>query len=225
MVNLILLVILTGERPFFCPSNGCEKTFSTQYSLKSHMKGHDNKGHLYNALPNHNGSEVCAVFCLWFWSGCYRTAAVVSISKLKGQRVFAMYLSVRDQGQDLCFCEGVVEARDITRLPVLRPLIQLHFLLSGMWKSVLKPEVSEWFPKGQPGALNGYYFPIHAYKMTYLYLSLQHELVLCFTHLLISHWRTRQSRGGPLPFWIVCRPDLRATGLRHWATEQASAKF
>lgn len=93
------------------------------------------------------------------------------------------------------------------------------------WKSLLKPEVSEWFPKGQPDALNGYYFPIHAYKTTYLYLSLQHELVLCFTHLLISHWRTKQSRGGPLPFWIVCRPDLRATGLRHWATEQASAKF
>ncbi|XP_065433060.1 metal regulatory transcription factor 1 isoform X2 [Chrysemys picta bellii] len=46
----------TGERPFFCPSNGCEKTFSTQYSLKSHMKGHE-KGHLYNALPNNNVSE------------------------------------------------------------------------------------------------------------------------------------------------------------------------
>ncbi|XP_012872486.1 PREDICTED: metal regulatory transcription factor 1 isoform X2 [Dipodomys ordii] len=47
----------TGERPFFCPSNGCERTFSTQYSLKSHMKGHDNKGHSYNALPQQNGSE------------------------------------------------------------------------------------------------------------------------------------------------------------------------
>ncbi|KAK7812452.1 hypothetical protein U0070_001550 [Myodes glareolus] len=45
------------ERPFFCPSNGCEKTFSTQYSLKSHMKGHDNKGTVYSALPQHNGSE------------------------------------------------------------------------------------------------------------------------------------------------------------------------
>ncbi|XP_048448783.1 metal regulatory transcription factor 1, partial [Rhincodon typus] len=29
------------ERPFLCPSDGCEKTFSTQYSLKSHMKAHD----------------------------------------------------------------------------------------------------------------------------------------------------------------------------------------
>ncbi|XP_057561667.1 metal regulatory transcription factor 1 isoform X3 [Hippopotamus amphibius kiboko] len=47
----------TGERPFFCPSNGCEKTFSTQYSLKSHMKGHDNKGNSYSALLNHNGPE------------------------------------------------------------------------------------------------------------------------------------------------------------------------
>lgn len=46
-----------GEKPFFCPSNGCEKTFSTQYSLKSHMKGHE-KGHSYNALPNNNVSEV-----------------------------------------------------------------------------------------------------------------------------------------------------------------------
>ncbi|KAL6085870.1 hypothetical protein STEG23_021857, partial [Scotinomys teguina] len=48
------------ERPFFCPSNGCEKTFSTQYSLKSHMKGHDNKGTAYSALRQHNGSEVCS---------------------------------------------------------------------------------------------------------------------------------------------------------------------
>uniref|UniRef100_A0A7N9CET0 Metal regulatory transcription factor 1 n=1 Tax=Macaca fascicularis TaxID=9541 RepID=A0A7N9CET0_MACFA len=47
----------TGERPFFCPSNGCEKTFSTQYSLKSHMKGHDNKGPSYSTLTQHNGSE------------------------------------------------------------------------------------------------------------------------------------------------------------------------
>lgn len=64
MVKLTLLVFLAGERPFFCPSNGCEKTFSTQYSLKSHMKGHDNKGHSYSALLNHNGSEVCGVLSL-----------------------------------------------------------------------------------------------------------------------------------------------------------------
>lgn len=51
------LVLPAGEKPFFCPSNGCEKTFSTQYSLKSHMKGHE-KGHSYNALPNNNVSEV-----------------------------------------------------------------------------------------------------------------------------------------------------------------------
>lgn len=50
-------VLPLGEKPFFCPSNGCEKTFSTQYSLKSHMKGHE-KGHTYNALPNNNVSEV-----------------------------------------------------------------------------------------------------------------------------------------------------------------------
>lgn len=30
-----------GEKPFNCPSDGCEKTFSSQYSLKSHIRGHD----------------------------------------------------------------------------------------------------------------------------------------------------------------------------------------
>lgn len=98
--------------------------------------------------------------------------------------------------------------------------------LSARWKRVLTPEVSGWLPKGQPEARKGYYFPIHVYKVVSLYLSLEHELVLCFTQPLVAHWRARQSWGGPLPFWIVCRPDsLRATVLRHWATEQAPAKF
>lgn len=79
MEILTLFVILAGERPFFCPSNGCEKTFSTQYSLKSHMKGHDNKGHSYNALPNHNGSEVRGVLFLVLTQ--HRTATVVCVSK------------------------------------------------------------------------------------------------------------------------------------------------
>lgn len=93
MVKLTLLVILAGERPFFCPSNGCEKTFSTQYSLKSHMKGHDNKGHLYNALPNHNGSEVCTVLSLvLIWEPQYSNYLCI---KIQGQNTFSMYLLVR----------------------------------------------------------------------------------------------------------------------------------
>jgi len=56
-VYYMCFALSIGEKPFFCPSDGCEKTFSTQYSLKSHMKGHE-KGHSYNALPNNNVSEV-----------------------------------------------------------------------------------------------------------------------------------------------------------------------
>lgn len=93
MVKLTLLVILAGERPFFCPSNGCEKTFSTQYSLKSHMKGHDNKGHLYNALPNHNGAEVSTVLSLvLIWAP--QNSSYLCI-KIQGQNTFSMYLLVR----------------------------------------------------------------------------------------------------------------------------------
>ncbi|XP_051573995.1 metal regulatory transcription factor 1-like isoform X2 [Myxocyprinus asiaticus] len=36
-----LSLSVPGEKPFFCPSDGCEKTFSSQYSLKSHIRGHD----------------------------------------------------------------------------------------------------------------------------------------------------------------------------------------
>lgn len=101
----------------------------------------------------------------------------------------------------LCLCDEVVEARNFTRLPVLQPLIQLH-LPSVRYggRDVLDPEVSEWLPKCQPGALKGCYFPIHVYKMVHLHLSLGHELMICFTHSLIHHWRTRRSLGGPLPF-------------------------
>lgn len=93
-VKLTLLVILAGERPFFCPSNGCEKTFSTQYSLKSHMKGHDNKGHLYNALPTHNGSEVCSVFSLALNWAPQNSIHCLCI-KIKGQNIISVYLLVR----------------------------------------------------------------------------------------------------------------------------------
>lgn len=46
-----------GEKPFFCPSDGCEKTFSSQYSLKSHIRGHD-KGPSYSITLSHPLSEV-----------------------------------------------------------------------------------------------------------------------------------------------------------------------
>lgn len=92
MVKLTVLIILAGERPFFCPSNGCEKTFSTQYSLKSHMKGHDNKGHLYGALPNHNGSEVCSLSLVLIWAPQNSNYLCI---KIQGQNTFSMYLLVR----------------------------------------------------------------------------------------------------------------------------------
>ncbi|XP_033635100.1 metal regulatory transcription factor 1-like isoform X2 [Asterias rubens] len=31
----------TGEKPYTCQEDGCKRTFNTQYSLKSHKKGHD----------------------------------------------------------------------------------------------------------------------------------------------------------------------------------------
>lgn len=132
MGNLTLLVILAGERPFFCPSNGCEKTFSTQYSLKSHMKGHDNKGHLYNALPTHNGSEVCSVFSLALIWARQNSNHCLCI-KIKGQNIFSVYLLVRGKKSGpRSVCWGwVVEARNFTRLSVFQPLIQLHLLSIG----------------------------------------------------------------------------------------------
>ncbi len=45
-----------GEKPFFCPSDGCVKTFSSQYSLKSHVRGHD-KGPAFT-MSSHQLSEV-----------------------------------------------------------------------------------------------------------------------------------------------------------------------
>ncbi|MBN3280867.1 MTF1 factor, partial [Polyodon spathula] len=45
-----------GEKPFFCTSGGCEKTFSSPYSLKSHIKGHD-KGQPYGGALSHSLSE------------------------------------------------------------------------------------------------------------------------------------------------------------------------
>lgn len=46
-----------GEKPFNCPSDGCEKTFSSQYSLKSHIRGHD-KGQPFTVTLSHPLSEV-----------------------------------------------------------------------------------------------------------------------------------------------------------------------
>lgn len=45
-----------GEKPFNCPSDGCEKTFSSQYSLKSHIRGHD-KGQPFSVTLTHPLSE------------------------------------------------------------------------------------------------------------------------------------------------------------------------
>lgn len=52
-----LCVRSVGEKPFNCPSDGCEKTFSSQYSLKSHIRGHD-KGQPFSVTLTHPLSEV-----------------------------------------------------------------------------------------------------------------------------------------------------------------------
>lgn len=59
-----LCVCPAGEKPFNCPSDGCEKTFSSQYSLKSHIRGHD-KGQPFSVTLSHPLSEVscCAAAC------------------------------------------------------------------------------------------------------------------------------------------------------------------
>ena len=71
----------------------------------------------------------------------------------------------------------MAEARNFTRLPVLQPLIRLCLpSIRYGGGGVLKSEVPERFPKGQPGALKWCYFPIRVYKMVGLHLSLRHEL-------------------------------------------------
>lgn len=57
IMDLSLCVRLAGEKPFNCPSDGCEKTFSSQYSLKSHIRGHD-KGQPFSVTLSHPLSEV-----------------------------------------------------------------------------------------------------------------------------------------------------------------------
>lgn len=154
MVKLTLLVILAGERPFFCPSNGCEKTFSTQYSLKSHMKGHDNKGHLYNALPTHNGSEVCSVFSLALNWAPQNSNHCLCI-KIKGQNIFSVYLLARGKksGPRSMSWGWGGKSQILTRLCALalgstpRPFHQVCG--RGL----------EWLPKGQPDAPKGCIFP------------------------------------------------------------------
>ncbi|XP_022089947.1 metal regulatory transcription factor 1-like [Acanthaster planci] len=39
----------TGEKPYSCQEDGCDRSFNTQYSLKSHQKGHDK--HSSNSDP------------------------------------------------------------------------------------------------------------------------------------------------------------------------------
>lgn len=130
-----------------------------------------------------------ALFCLWFWSGHPRTAVIcVSKFKVKTLSLCICLWEGGNQCQDLCLCHGVVEARNFTTLPVLQPLIHLHLRsIRSSGRGVLRLEVSEWLPMGQPDAIKLCYFPIHVYKMVYLYLNLEHKLVLCFTHPLESH--------------------------------------
>lgn len=57
LCSLSLSARPAGEKPFNCPSDGCEKTFSSQYSLKSHIRGHD-KGQPFTVTLSHPLSEV-----------------------------------------------------------------------------------------------------------------------------------------------------------------------
>lgn len=54
-----LSLCVPGEKPFLCTSDGCEKTFSSPYSLKSHIRGHD-KGPGFTVSGSHPLSEVGA---------------------------------------------------------------------------------------------------------------------------------------------------------------------
>lgn len=162
MVKLTLLVILAGERPFFCPSNGCEKTFSTQYSLKSHMKGHDNKGHLYNALPTHNGSEVCSVFSLALNWAPQNSNHCLCI-KIKGQNIISVYLLVRGKKLGPSFMSwgwgGRSQKSHQTRC--FSPWFSSPFLCVGRG---LETRGLEWLPEGQPDAPKACIFPCVSVK-------------------------------------------------------------
>lgn len=156
------------------------------------MKGHDNKGHSYNALPQHNGSEVRSVLLSCFDLSTTKQQLFVSHKKRLKCLLYILVIEGKKSGSRLMSLQwggGRSQKSHQTFCSLVSSSTLPHFH-QVWWKKVpLNPEVSEWLSKGQPDALRECHLPIYACKVANMYLSLGYKFMLFHT---TCHWRAEQ---------------------------------